>query len=233
MATACTTLKCRVRSYVKPHICVSVFLCVWDEWSVTWPLSLCPSRTHTHKHRTSPQLHGGVQSARPRDMGAKAQRWSMDSGSWGADKAPFRGPRPGDNGWARLSPLLHSSTQRLILQMGFPVAGKAKRRALLFVTGHCASRLRTNLLDGLDKWEPPLTVNRLGLPLLFWLWSGYNQVIWALGSFCFSLLTLLTPKSHLNRLGWLSCDLSPLQFPLLFVVTIYRRCIEGATARGS
>ncbi|KAK1900753.1 DNA ligase [Dissostichus eleginoides] len=64
-------------------------------------------------------------------MGAKAQRWSMDSGSCGADKAPFRGPRPGDNGWARLSPLLHSSTQRLILQMGFPVAGRAKRRALL------------------------------------------------------------------------------------------------------
>eukprot|EP00064_Thunnus_orientalis_P010306 superscaffoldBa00001387_g10332 len=67
-----------------------------------------------------PALHRGVQSARPGDMGAKAQRWSMDSGSWGADKAPFRGPRPGDNGWARLSPLLHSSTQRLILQMGFP-----------------------------------------------------------------------------------------------------------------
>ncbi|TNN56417.1 hypothetical protein EYF80_033378 [Liparis tanakae] len=60
-------------------------------------------------------------------MGAKAQRCSMDSGSWGADKAPFRGPRPGDNGWARLSPLLHSSTQRLILQMGFPGPGKIKQ----------------------------------------------------------------------------------------------------------
>lgn len=108
--------------------------------------------THTHRETsTSPQLHRGVQSARPEDMGAKAQRWSMDSGSWGADKAPFRGPRPGDNGWASLSPLFHSSTQRLIPQMGFPVAGRAKRRALLFVIGHCASRLRTNLLEELDK----------------------------------------------------------------------------------
>ncbi|CAF96853.1 unnamed protein product [Tetraodon nigroviridis] len=44
-------------------------------------------------------------------MGAKAQRRSLDSGSWGADKAPFRGPRPGDNDLAKLSPLLHSSTK--------------------------------------------------------------------------------------------------------------------------
>ena len=152
--------------------CICVHLCVYETNGLSPNLSLIPYRTHTHTHKhtqtsTSPQLHRGVQSARPGDMGAKAQRWSMDSGSWGADKAPFRGPGPGDNGWARLSPLLHSSTQRLILQMGFPVAGRAKRRALLFVTGHCASRLRTNLLDELDKGEPPLTVNRLVLPLLF------------------------------------------------------------------
>lgn len=194
MVTECIPLKWQARPYVKPHICVCVSVCCETNGSSP-DLSLHPTHTHTDTQTcTSPQLHRGVQSARPGDMGAKAQRWSMDSGSWGADKAPFRGPRPGDNGWARLSSLLHSSTKRLILQMGFPVAGRAKRRALLFVTEHCASRLRTNLLDGLDKWEPPLTVNRLGLPLLFWLWSGYNQVIWASGSFCFLLPDALDTK---------------------------------------
>ncbi|CAB1441979.1 unnamed protein product [Pleuronectes platessa] len=107
-----------------------------------------------HTHTQTPHI---PTAARRRPVstatghGSQSPKMEQDSGSWGADKAPFRGPRPGDNGWARLSPLLHSSNQRLILQMGFPVAGKAKRRALLFVTGHCASRLRTNLLDGLDK----------------------------------------------------------------------------------
>lgn len=63
------------------------------------------------------------------------------------------------------------------------MAGSAKRRALLFVSGYCASCLRTNLLDGLDKWALPLTVNRL--------WHVYNQVIWVL-VFCFSPFRHLT-----------------------------------------
>lgn len=90
------------------------------------------------------------------------------------------------------------------------MAGWAKRRALLFVSGYCASCLRTNLLDGLDKWALPLTVNRL--------WHVYNQVIWVL-VFCFSPMRPLTFLHF-----WKGYD-GP-RFPLLFIAFVYQSYVE-------